>query len=329
MSNPFHRINTQRLPASSYASDDSTALTISNRKFESLRSILTSLLLTTPPELTPNQLSPDLLMRQRMLGVVTPHAYDSSETFSSSSALISDAERNASQRAFTSSISRPPIELTISSTDIGLTAHNLFQRRIKAHAIAKEGEEDPIELFDYDTFCCDAWHTQRRLLVRFPQVEEFEEVKLYMMLVGDDEGVLRLDNLFSLRQAEMEQVEGGLHRWPERCTARAGRQRQEVQSEEERQREEQGGAEYINDADDFWAGFSDDGESGDGKRVVQADDGVATRGAEAQARDKTEQEKAIKDIIRGAFTLHRSIRESGQDAVDEFMQLVRSAITNQ
>ncbi|CBQ68957.1 conserved hypothetical protein [Sporisorium reilianum SRZ2] len=285
----------------------------------SLRPLLTSLLLLTPPSLLPTQISPDLHMRQRMLSLPPhpPHAYDLAESDAFSTTFthqsISDADRTASQHALVSWLSRLPVELGISAVDVDATARSLFARRLTAMRTAQEGEMDPIDVRG-GMWCCEAWHAGRRVLVRFP---EGEAERLYMVVIVGEAGEMRLDNLFATQRDVV--LEKGMHRWTADCAPANESAVAREQGEEEDQ-----GAEYINDADDFWAGFSDDDDTG-GNAKVQAGASVAVDSR--VEGDVTEQEKAIKDIVRGAYTLHRSIRSSGTESVEEFIQLVRSAIT--
>lgn len=284
-----------------------------------LRHLLTSLLLFSPTRLDRTQISPDLLMRHRMLSLPpnTPPAYDSpeSDTFSTTSHLsISDEERIASQHAFVEWLSRPPVELNLSAIDVAATANSFFARRLTAIRVAQRAVEDPIDVDSYEVMCCDTWHGDRRMLVKFPPHMDGED--LYMMVVVGDEGEMQLDNLFATQQVVVQ--EGGLHRWTEACTARRETGDREEGADQ--------GAEYINDADDFWAGFSHDDDDG-GRAEGEVRGECAGEANVADGREAaTEQEAAIKDIIRGAYTLHRSIRPSSGDEVEDFMRLVRSAI---
>ncbi|TKY88860.1 hypothetical protein EX895_002101 [Sporisorium graminicola] len=287
-----------------------------------LRSLLTSLLLLTPPQLTPTQISPDLHMRQRMLSLPPqpPHAYDLPETdsFSTSSlSAASDDDRTASQHDFVSWLSRPPVELAISTIDVEATAHGLFTRRLTALRVAEQGEMDPIDLCDYEVLCCDAWHDHRRLLVRFPTSEGGED-GLYMMVTVGEEGDMRLDNLFATERTVVH--EKGLHR----CTIACTPSMTSNAAMEEEQDEDQG-AEYINDADDFWAGFSDD-EDAEAKKNVETTGSFAVDTRSMHEQGTTDQETAIRDIIRGAYTLHRSIRSPSTDSVEDFIRLVKTSI---
>ena len=287
-----------------------------------LRSLLTSLLLLTPPELTPSQLSDDLVMRHRMLSLPssTPRAYDLAEcsTFSGEAATdysLSDDERLASQHAFISYLSRPPIELSLTETDIGATARSFFLRRMEVMQIAQQGEVDPIDPGAYELLCCDAWHASGRVLVRFPR--NVGERELLQMLVTCSDGTMKLDNLFAVA-TDAEDVGAELHMWTERCV-------HGTRYEEEKDDQ---GAEYINDADDFWAGFSDEEQPNEATAAVAAQQ---ARGGDAHvaAALSTEQESAIKDIVRGAYTLHRSLTNLPENArEEEFLQLVRSAIAH-
>ncbi|SJX64601.1 uncharacterized protein SRS1_15418 [Sporisorium reilianum f. sp. reilianum] len=258
-------------------------------------------------------------MRQRMLSLPPhpPHAYDlaESDTSTTTHPSITDTDRRDSQHAFVSWLSRPPVELGISAVDVDATARSLFARRLTAMRTAQEGEMDPIDVRGYGMWCCEAWHAGKRVLVKLP--ERGEEERLYMVVIVGEAGEMRLDNLFSTQRDVV--AEKGMHRWTADCAPANESAVAKEQGEEEDQ-----GAEYINDADDFWAGFSDDDDAG-GKAKVQAGASVAVDSR--VEGDVTEQEKAIKDIVRGAYTLHRSIRSPGTDSVEEFIQLVRSAIT--
>lgn len=305
---------------------------------DSLRALLASLLLHTPPTLDPPQLSPDLLMRHRMLGLpsTAPLAYDlDASPFSSHDDAVE------SQHAFVSWLSRPPVELSMAAaaTDVSVTARCLFSAREKVMAVAALGEEDPIDMQRYEVWCCDAWHQdrQRRRLVRFPEVDEGMQAsaRLWMMVVVDPDG-FKLDNLFTMDGNKDEEVVRRLHRCTQRCDTgqmlrRSGQAQEEI--------EQEGGAEYINDADDFWAGFSD--EEQDHVPNANADpkcQGMQmTGGAADDARQPAAtpvaaaQDAAIKDIIRGAYTLHRSTRAqqaSEAEAIDDFVRLVRDAISH-
>ncbi|SPO31018.1 uncharacterized protein UTRI_05344_B [Ustilago trichophora] len=300
----------------------------------SLRTLLTALLLVRPPNLQPSQLSSDLQMRHRMLSLpsTSPLARDSVEVFdlisldlSSFSNDDTDDETRQTQYEFVSYISRPPIELGIHENDIAATARSLFQKRMTVMQIALAGESDPIDPGEYELLCDEKWHGQGRMLVRFPECSS-QSARLHMMVIWKD-GEMRLDNLFSVdgREDVMGLMGEGCHRWSETCTERHG---MGTKASVKREGEDQA-AEYINDADDFWAGFSDEEEK------IQEDSIQAARAANAHSAIQphgaapTDSEAAIKDIIRGAFTLHRFLHSNRSETaqVDAFMRLVSSAIT--
>lgn len=294
----------------------------------SLRSLLTSLLLLSPPTLSPTQLSSDLHMRQRMLGLssTAPHAYDSETSYDTS---LSDMI--ASQHAFACWLSRPPIELDIDTTNIASVASALFSLREKTMQVACCSDTDPIDECEYQVWCCDAWHMQRkaRRLVVCPEAE----TRLCMMLVLGQDDEWKLDNLFVLSKSEQARVMAGLHPCMPSCTR--------VHQMQTRPDAEEGGAEYINDADDFWAGVSDD-EQDHARVTSMASSSIARLGTEVPAgavedsrmsstgqAPTTEHQAAIRDIIRGAYTLHRLSRAdtSDADSIEHFIHLVRSTIS--
>ncbi|CDR88790.1 uncharacterized protein SPSC_05622 [Sporisorium scitamineum] len=257
-------------------------------------------------------------MRHRMLGLppYAPHAYDlpESDTFSTNHTSVSDDERTTSQRDFVSWLSRPPVEFSVSNVDVDSTADILFTRRLRAMHDAQLGDSDPIDVGNYQVYCCDAWHDHRRLLVRFPEQAE-ESASLYLMVIVGEEGEMRLDNLFATKRDIV--LERGLHRWTLHCSATKETRQGEAEDADQ-------GAEYINDADDFWAGFSDDEDAGG--KAKETDAGVVVDATVGGGEGEGDQEQAIRDIIRGAYTLHRSIRTSA-DSVEDFIRLVRSTIT--
>ncbi|KAJ9474917.1 hypothetical protein PHBOTO_004786 [Pseudozyma hubeiensis] len=176
------------------------------------------------------------------------------------------------------------------------------------------------------------WHEkpQKMAMVRFPVVLPSGEDYLWMMLTEGDDGEWKLANLFALDKTDQQKLLHQLHRRTEGCK-RMHRQSRKPQEGEEG---EEGGAEYINDANDFWDGFSDEEEQGrDVDEAARAGD-VPHPTLDLQPRDgspasMTAQEAAIKDIIRGAYTLHRSARATGsdRDSQEAFMALVQSAIS--
>uniref|UniRef100_V5ETX9 Uncharacterized protein n=1 Tax=Kalmanozyma brasiliensis (strain GHG001) TaxID=1365824 RepID=V5ETX9_KALBG len=133
-----------------------------------------------------------------------------------------------------------------------MTASLLFFKRSQVQQFARHTDRDPIESHGFEALCCDAWHTQRKVLVGLPRPHECD-MRLYMTVVFDESEEVQLDNLFVLYKKEEAQIER-LHRWTEDC--RRSWTRVKMEDEEEGSQ----GAEYINDADDFWAGYSDDEE---------------------------------------------------------------------
>ncbi|GAC94880.1 hypothetical protein PHSY_002453 [Pseudozyma hubeiensis SY62] len=296
----------------------------------SIRPLLTTLLLLEPSALTPSQLSSDLLMRQRMLGLpsTTPHAYDIE--FSHSLDPSSDGEVTASQQNFVSRLSRPPFEFSIQCLDVAATARYFFALRSKARHDAANADVDPINLSEYDVWCSETWHNkpQDAIWLQVPGVRGApEEPVLWMMLTEGDDGEWKLANLFALDGAEHRNLVVQLHRRTEGCN-RMHRQSRKPQEEEE------GGAEYINDANDFWGGFSDEGDQGRDVDEAAREGDVPNSMLDLHVAGgsqvpTTAQEAAIKDIIRGAYTLHRSARatESDRGSEEAFLALVRSAIS--
>ncbi|SPO30727.1 uncharacterized protein UTRI_05344 [Ustilago trichophora] len=304
----------------------------------SLRTLLTALLLVRPASLQPYQLSSDLQMRHRMLSLpsAAPMARDFVEMFdlisldlSSFSNDDTDDETRQMQHDFVSYLSRPPIEIGIHENDIAATAQSLFLKRMIVMQIALAGETDPIDSSEYELLCDEKWHGQRRMLVRFPKSDS-QSARLHMMVIWKD-GEMRLDNLFSVDSGQdvVNLIGEGCHRWSETCIERHGRGKELSVMQEEEGGEEDQGAEYINDADDFWAGFSDEEEE------IPEEPVSVTRAANTESATQphgataTDSEAAIKDIIRGAFMLHRSLHTDRSEAaeVEAFMRLVRSAIT--
>ncbi|SOV03289.1 uncharacterized protein UDID_18612 [Ustilago sp. UG-2017a] len=254
----------------------------------SLRQLLFSLLISTPPTLTPAQLSPDLRMRHQMLSLpsIPPLAYDLT-----------------------------PVELVpnASSVDVNRTSVAFFFERMTAMQVALRGEEDPVKVEDFGIWYGDE---------------------------GKDGVRVKLDNLF--RVEEWDEAGKGLHEWTEGCMrARGkgmgkGKQRAistDPEQEQEGEEGEEGGAEYIIDANDFWAGFSDEDEAEadeeDEVGTVAGSNGVVIRNSTTTNLDpatRTEQGKAIQDIIRGAFTLYRR-HNTTADAKDSFVDLVLGIIS--
>ncbi|SYW73731.1 uncharacterized protein UBRO2_00006 [Ustilago bromivora] len=327
----------------------------------SLRQLLFSLLISTPPTLTPAQLSPDLRMRHQMLSLpsIPPLAYDLVERSVLSGGFPSPAylsathdERIASQHAFTSYLSRPPVELVpnASSVDVNRTSVAFFFERMTAMQVALCGEEDPVKVEDFGIWCKEDWHGTGegagRVVVRFPNKRcggSLGWLCLMLVLDGDEgkDGVrVKLDNLF--RVEEWDEARKGLHEWTEGCMrARGkgmgkGKQRAistDPEQEQEGEEGEEGGAEYIIDANDFWAGFWDEDEAEadeeDEVGTVAGSNGVVIRNSTTSNLDpatRTEQEKAIQDIIRGAFTLYRR-HNTTADAKDSFVDLVLGTIS--
>ncbi len=201
---------------------------------------------------------------------------------------------------------------------------------------AVKGEMDPIEIESYEVRCCDAWHGAKggRRLVVFPKMLA-DGIRRLMMVVVVEKGKLKLDNLFALEDWERVLKERRLHRWSAE-TCEIGPGSSGALAQQNGADEEEDGAEYINDPDDFWGGYSDDeeptqAEAEDQRMETPAPtaNGVANNQRE-RAAPQTDPEAAIRDIIRGAFVLHRvSSGVLDDDASESFLQLVRSAISPQ
>ncbi|SNX87106.1 uncharacterized protein MEPE_05816 [Melanopsichium pennsylvanicum] len=341
----------QDLPSSSRSIPSSSSI------IASLRGILTSLLILTPPELHPDQLSSDLQMRHRILSLpsTAPYAPDLVENIIFSSSYshpsvdcvsYSDEERSNLQHDFVSWLSRPPIELDIHETDIHATARSLFLKRMTVMRIAQQGDQNPIDLRDYELLCCENWHRHRRVCVRFPE-NASQSSRLHLMMVDENKGQeqeqgergggWKVDNLFSLHRTDMEDRVEGMHVWTESCEhayVRLG-----TRTKEEQRGDEQGpgeaGAEYIADADDFWAGFSDEDDEQEKESARTSTSLIALsteppveRQESRNAAANTDQEMAIRDIIRGAYTLHRNLHPHKSDpySIQAFLNVVHSTI---
>lgn len=312
----------------------------------SLRSLLTSLLLLAPPDLSDEQLSDNLLMRHRMLGLSssTPYAHDMLESSTSSGGetsldylSIADDVRTGSQHDLVAWLSRPPIELGLAHADVRETAQSLFLKRLSVLNIALQGDKDPINPSEYELLCSDAWHAQGRILVRFPNSPS-PSGRLLMMVIRTSEGTLKLDNLLALRHDEALLEAKKLHAWTPACAKKHRTEGAKLMEQEE----ESGGAEYITQAEDFWAGFSDEelvdeaAAPGNSQNFVPSStlhaEGEAEVTTAATSGNKTVSENAIRDIIRGAYTLHRSLQPAlgtAQTAsIEAFIRLVRSTIAD-
>lgn len=243
-----------------------------------------------------------------------------------------DDKRRESQNAFISYLSRPPVELGVEKVDVEKTALGFFLKRMKAMQLAQEGERDPVDVRDYELLCIPSWHKTEgvgRVLVRFPIGVGGVGGRLYLMItIGERGEGVKVDNLFALRDGEGEEVIKRLHTLTESCLGSAegkGKQRG-ISTEPAEEEEEGGGAEYINDANDFWAGFSDDDEQEQVQNSTNTSGGVAI--GEKSELLKQDQQKAIQDIIREAFTLHTSsLPDKGIDAKDSFVDLVLRTIS--
>lgn len=220
-------------------------------------------------------------------------------------------------------MSRPPVELSIANNDVTETASAYMVHRREA-LVASQMSDDPFDLPGWQAFCCDVWHEQRKVLVGFPRRDE--AVRLFMTVVAGENGEVQLDNLFALHEHQ-EGVTAGLHRWTDKCRQSWARAKMEQDEDEEP------AAEYINDADDFWAGYSDEEEE-DTSNARGATDGQPPAGrtdgqlGATSTTTTADQEAAIKDIIRGAYTLYRSTLPSTTevDSTEAFLRLVESVI---
>lgn len=289
-----------------------------------LRPVLVPLLLTTPAGLPVSQRSSDLLMRQRMLGLPNdpPHAYDYGHNDDYRS--VAEAECIASREAFASWLSRAPVEIGIHTTHIDMTATLLFYKRNEVHQLAR-GETDPIIAHGFEALCCDAWHAQRKLLTGFPRNESAS--RLYMTVTVGEHGEAQVDNVFALYKMEEAPIER-LHRWTDECRRSWTRVKMEEQEEGSQ------GAEYINDADDFWAGYSDDEDVGRKSNARGQGDGHASAGqtgavvGTSTSTTSADQQAALKDILRGAYGLHRSTQrdKTEDESVRAFLELLKNAL---
>lgn len=192
--------------------------------------------------------------------------------------------------------------------------------------VAVEGERDPIAMEDYEGWCRGEWHAVGIRVVGFPPGVAGGLQLCLMLVKGEKEGEVKVDNLFAVEDWEEVVREQGLHRWSETCSSRTGSATRGVQREEKGE-EGAGAAEYINDADDFWAGYSDEEEE---EQIKEADTHPAPQpsGVKGEGGAQSEQDRAIQDIVKGAYTLYRTSNpNSTQDGAKEaFMALVRSSV---
>jgi hypothetical protein len=264
-----------------------------------VRTLVASLLLSDPIHIDASVLSDDVHMRQRMLGLprTAPFAPDLED------AHTQWGDSPALQEAFIRCFCRDPIEVTESALS-AKTARSFFVQRRRALDTAAEGERDPIDMERLTMLCKDEWHGTGRLLVQFPGDPDL--AMLYMSVVRDGTEV-KLDNLFAL-----DDPPAGLHHHTPACW----------ESYNVHDEDAPAAAEYINDADEFWSGFDD-------PAPAPAPAHAASAGVSEPAHTSTDADEsaAIRDIVRGAYTLFRS--RHPLNSTESFLELVHSAIAPQ
>ncbi len=265
-----------------------------------VRTLLASLLLSDPIHIDASMLSDDVHMRQRMLGLArtAPFAPDLEDTHTDWSDSSSDL-----RRAFVRWLCRDPIEVHRSPLNVDTAARSFFVQRRKTLDIAAEGDHDPIDMERLTLQCKDEWHGTGRLLVQFP--DDPDLAMLYMSVVRDGTDV-KLDNLFAF-----DDPLTGLHRHTPACWESCNVHDEDAPA----------AAEYINDADEFWSGFDDPAPD----TAPAQPTAVATDPAHTPMDG--DEDAAIRDIVRGAYTLFRS--RQPHNSTESFLELVHSAIAPQ
>lgn len=328
----------------------------------SLRGLIETILLSPTPDLTRDRLSPDLLMWNRLHGEddLPPRAYDMTDDFLDyfgwPSAETEDLKyRDGSQECWYSWLAREPLDIGYNDEQhlarSEVAAHLIFARlRPQALEKAKQGE-DPLDMQNFRLVCWNKFHGEGKVLVIFPEVEWNDEdqkrigdmiqyepcnPRLMMLVLRASDGSYKLDNLFVAYDRD---AGWNSHPWTKACVEDG----------------ETDGPEYIADPNEFWDGYSDDEQVPVAEvRDVEVLD-VATpsppppargrrqsgRAATRQVKQETpppqslssaqsEQDAPIRDIVRGAFALHRSQQpaSSNLDATEAFVQLVRTTIAS-
>lgn len=275
--------------------------------------------------------------------------------------------RSDSQEAWWDWVAREPKDLPINpEIEIDLDEVNalLFFKHYRRRALekAKRGDSDPLDMDKLELLCCEDWHQQGKFLVKFPKIEAWAEEdieewehlgegyeappRLMMTVIKEKDGSFKLDNM-TAAYAEWKWRQDHYHTWTEACAA------VEVSDGED---DESSGPEYIADPNEFWAGYSD--EEGDEDEEIsdrepstpplpQQTESARRASTRTQPRRAAitspmrvepvvlpttaavaEEEGPIRDIVRAAYTLHRSARPvaSNADSVEAFLDLVRSTI---
>lgn len=319
-----------------------------------LTGVLTSLFLVQPPTLLPEQLSENLRMRHRLLGIPStpPIAYeldgadphnlpDSSDPFDYS---VPVAERKQSRLNFTTWLvtnlgdNEQGTEL-VQRVSEGFFVIRDSLRRLNTHRAV---EQDVV----YAKLCSTAWHHgngKRLVLLQLPINKQHA---LTLTLIRSPDGSVRFENISNESPVggdgppSLETLrEHGLHTWTRACDAH----REQDDSQDQ-------GAEYISNPSDFWAGYEDQDDSTREAAdtapsdEVEADeywasydrqpqDGEDTAG-NTRARATPVQlphralsagaSDAVKSIIRGALSLYKSSHPTHNK--QQFLALVSQAL---
>lgn len=301
-----------------------------------LTGVLTSLFLVQPPTLLPEQLSENLRMRHRLLGIPStpPIAYELDgadphslpDSTDPSDYAVPVAERKQSRLNFASWLVTNLGDNEQGTNLVDRVAEGLFVirdslRRLNTH---RSVEQDVV----YAKLCSTAWHQgegKRLVLLQLPINKQHA---LTLTLIRSPDGSVRFENITNESPVDGDGppspeslLEHGLHPWTHAC---------DTQGDEAKLQDQ--GAEYIVNPNDFWSGYDDQDEPNRQAadvappEEVEADDYWASYDRQPQDeqdaphntivtpptvqlpdRDlSANASAAVKDIIRGALSLYKS-----------------------
>ncbi|PWY98140.1 hypothetical protein BCV70DRAFT_202311 [Testicularia cyperi] len=233
-----------------------------------IKGILTSLFVVQPPTLLPEQLSDNLRMRHRLLGLsnTPPKAFDLqthgepqldlAHGTNDADTLLSDDDKERSRHDFVSWLVTNLGDSSQAQQIIDDATRSFFRMRQSVRRLAVGNDIE--RYLVWEMLCSDPWHQdgKRMVLLRLPADQDHA---LMLTLRRAPDGSVRFENIghenpmFWLESGAETLMQRDLHSWKTSCDLHQDR------SEEEQDEHDQG-AEYISNANDFWSGFSDDEE---------------------------------------------------------------------
>lgn len=284
-----------------------------------LLGILTSLLIEYPPTLRPEQLSENLRMRHRLLGFspIPPRLTD---------IVDASCDHWPTGNPFWHELASWLV------TNLGdeEEGHSLVEEmarclcRLCEWTSTFHDVQEFMQEYVY-TLCSPDWHTREGKRLVLIKDRSNDRPCLSLTLVQSLDGTVRFENMsdkIPIGPGDLDEDSlrrHKLHVWSDTCRC----------SSPVQQSDQDDGAEYIVDPDDFWAGYDEAVNQADltgtASQKVQLPDMEVSGTTQLRSQQHIESE-GVKDIIRQAYNLYRSTQSTDTRTKLEFIALVTQTL---